>query len=268
MHNFNQRWTPTQLTQLDTLIIPGWCGAEQAVPSELIAMIQRAHQAGIRLVSICSGVFVLAAAGVLNGKKATTHWRYAETLKTQYPAIEINTDVLFVDEGSVLSSAGSAAGLDLCLYLVRKDFGQQVVNTVARRLVIPPLREGSQAQFVEQPVARYERNAIAPLLSHLQENLTFTYTNRSLAKRMHMSERSFLRHFKAATGTSPAEWLIEQRLQLAKQLLEESRLPLETVAQQSGFGTAMTLRHHFRQRLRLSPSAYRKRFNAIGEVSV
>ncbi|WP_448550920.1 transcriptional regulator FtrA [Thalassotalea montiporae] len=247
--------------ELDTLIIPSWCGAEQPVPQALIATIQQAHNAGIRLVSICSGVFVLAAAGVLDGKTATTHWRYAKTLQAQYPKITVNTDVLYVDNGSVLTSAGSAAGLDLCLHLVRQDYGQQIANTIARRLVIPPVREGSQAQFIEQPLARSERQAITPLLTHLQANLIKGHTNAELAAFMHMSERSLLRHFKAATGTTPAEWLIEQRLQLAKTLLEESCLSLDAVAEQSGLGTAMTLRHHFRHRLNISPSAYRKRFS-------
>ncbi|REL25482.1 transcriptional regulator FtrA [Thalassotalea euphylliae] len=251
----------TELTQLDTLIIPGWCGVDQPVPNALIAMIQQAHQAGVRLVSICSGVFVLAAAGVLNGKTATTHWRYASQLQQQYPDIQVNTDVLYVDNGSVLTSAGSAAGLDLCLHLVRKDYGQQVVNTIARRLVIPPIREGSQAQFIEQPIPCNERNRMTPLLTYLQATISKPHSNAELAKFMHMSERSLLRHFKAATGTTPAEWLIEQRLQCAKSLLEQSSLPLELVAEQSGLGTAMTLRHHFRHRLNISPTAYRRHFS-------
>jgi AraC family transcriptional activator FtrA len=245
-----------------TIIIPGWQGADMPVPEPLVAALRAAHRRGSRLLSICSGVFVLAATGLLDGQRATTHWRYVERLRQRHRAIEVDADVLYVDNGQVLTSAGSAAGLDLCLHLVRRDFGSQKANLVARRLVIAPHRDGGQAQFVQQPVPSGRRDALAPLLDYLRTHLDQEHALAALAARVNMSERTFLRRFKSATGTSPGHWLTQARLQRACELLELTTLPMEEVARQSGVGSAITLRHHFRKRLGTSPGSYRRRFGA------
>ncbi len=244
-----------------TIIVPGWSGQETAVPDRLIRALRIAHARGARLMSICSGVFVLAATGLLDHQRATTHWRYAASLRDQFPFIDVDPDVLYVDNGRVLTSAGSAAGLDLCLHMVRRDFGSAKANMVARRLVIPPHREGGQAQYVPQPIAHERREPLSPLLDKLRRTLDQTHTVPQLAASVGMTERTFLRRFKAATGTSPGDWLTEARLQHARELLEGTRLPIDLVAERSGFGSAITLRHHFRSRLQTSPIAYRNRFN-------
>lgn len=257
--------TPTSslehLPDIDTLIIPGWSNTNDSVPKKLINKLNELHKNGCRLLSICSGVFVLAETGLLNGKSATTHWRYVEKLAQRFPEINVQVDVLFVNNGSIMTSAGSAAGIDLCLHLVREDYGAETVNSVARRLVVPPLREGNQAQFIEQPVPNNSRHSIAPVLEKITKNIAAPHTVKSLANSMNMSERTLLRRFKASTGTSPGEWIIEARIQFAKELLERTELSIDLVAEQSGLGTAMTLRHHFRTRLNIAPAAYRKRFS-------
>lgn len=250
------------LYRAGTVIIPGWTSTDEPVPRELIRALQAAHRRGARLLSICSGAFVLAATGLLDGCRATTHWRYADAFRSRYPQIALDPDVLYVDNGQLLTSAGSAAGLDLCLHLVRRDFGSAMANVVARRLVIPPHREGGQAQFVPQPVAPKKQDALSPLLDRLRRTLDQTHTVADLAASVAMSERSFLRRFKAATGASPAAWLTNTRLQHARDLLERTALSVDRVAERSGLGTAMTLRHHFRHKLGTSPLAYRRRFGA------
>lgn len=262
---FGGRITPDggldRLRTAGTIILPGWCGSAVQVPAELIAALRAAHRRGARLLSICSGSFVLAATGLLDGQRATTHWRYAKTLSERFPLIEVDADVLYVDNGQVLTSAGSAAGLDLCLHLVRRDFGSAMANLVARRLVIPPHREGGQAQYVLHPIATDRRNTLSPLLEQIRKTLDRAHTVPQLAHSAGMSERTFLRRFKAATGTSPGDWLTEVRLQHARDLLERTKLPIDMIAEQSGFGSTITLRHHFRARLKTSPVAYRNRFN-------
>lgn len=248
------------LLRAGTIVIPGWSGIDDPVPAALVAALQRAHRQGARLVSICSGAAVLAAAMFLEGHRATTHWRYADVFRSRFPGVVLDPDVLYVDNGQVLTSAGSAAGLDLCLHLVRRDFGSEMANVVARRLVIAPHREGGQAQFVPKPVVPGKRNTLSPLLDRMRKSLDKQHAIVDLASSVGMSERTFLRRFKAATGTSPNEWLTEARLQHARELLERTDLPIDLVAHRSGFGTATTLRHHFRLRLRTSPIAYRKRF--------
>ena len=249
------------IEQADLIIIPGWSGIEDDVPAEVTEKLCQLHSAGTRLASICSGVKVLAATGLLNKKAATTHWRYIDTLQKRYPEIDVKTDVLYIDNGSLLTSAGSAAGLDLCLHIVRKDFGSDSANKVARRLVIPPLREGSQAQFVQQPVPVNDRGVISPVLDLMHSQLDQPHPTAKLAAVMNLSERTFLRRFKEATGTTPGEWLSEARVQRAKTLLESTDFNIEMVANKVGFGTAMTLRHHFRKRLHISPASYRKQFS-------
>ncbi|MFA5121229.1 transcriptional regulator FtrA [Zavarzinia sp.] len=246
-----------------TIVVPGWRGAEAPLPAALVAALRRAHARGARLLSICSGVFVLAGAGLLDGRRATTHWRHAPVLAARFPAVTVDPDVLYVDEGQVLTSAGSAAGLDLCLHLVRRDFGAAAANRVARRLVVPAHRDGGQAQFVERPVPRPGPEArLAPLLDRLLASLEQPHSLAGMADAAGLGLRSFIRHFKAATGMAPGEWLLAQRIARARELLEEGRTGVEQVAEACGFGTAATLRHHFRRRLGLAPAAYRARFGA------
>lgn len=249
-----------RLASAGTIIVPGWKGIEAPVPDALVRALRSAHARGARLLSICSGSVVLAATGLLDGRRATTHWRYAEAFQRRFPKVEVDPAVLYVDEGQVLTSAGSAAGLDLCLHVVRRDFGAEIANLVARRLVIPPHRDGGQAQFVERPVAARERNPMSALTAYMQLNLAEPMLIADLARRATMSQRSFMRHFKQATGTTPADWLVTARLARAREMLEESAWSIEHIAAHCGFGTAMTLRHHFRVKLGLSPSSYRERF--------
>jgi AraC family transcriptional activator FtrA len=250
------------LEEADTIVIPGWRGASaETVPPVLIEALRRAHGRGARLMSICSGVFVLAATGLLSGKRATTHWHYAEQLSAAYPDIEVEPDVLYVDEGRVLTSAGSAAGIDLCLHVVRADFGPDVANRLARRLVVPPHREGGQAQFIERPVPPAREGVrFAPLFDRMRARLAEEQPIAELAGEAGMSVRTFLRRFKAATGMPPGEWLLAERLIRARELLETTSCSIESIAGATGFGSSATLRHHFRTRLGTSPAAYRTRF--------
>ncbi|WP_202618524.1 MULTISPECIES: transcriptional regulator FtrA [unclassified Ensifer] len=249
------------LAEAGTIIVPGWRGADTPVPEALCRALRAAHAGGARVLSICSGVFVLAAAGLLSGLRATTHWRYTDKLKTLYPDIEVVPDVLYVDSGAVLTSAGSAAGIDLCLHLIRRDFGSEAANRVARRLVVPPHRDGGQAQYIERAVPEVHESArLGPLIDRMRARLGEDFSIATLAKSVGMSERTFLRRFEAATGTTPARWLLGERLARARQLLEESALGMEQVAEVSGFGSTQTLRHHFRQQLSTTPAAYRATF--------
>ena len=249
------------LAEAGTIIIPGWREAGMPVPDALIASLKAAHARGARILSFCTGAFVLAAAGLLHGKRATTHWRYADALKTRHPDILVTPDVLYVDEGDILTSAGTAAGLDLCLHLIRRDFGAAAANIVARRLVVPAHRDGGQAQFIRQAVPRaHESSRLGPLLDHMRENLKADHAIANLAKRAGMSQRTFLRRFEAATGMTPARWLIAERLAKARDLLEASDRSVEEIAGMTGFGTPATLRHHFRQQLATTPVAYRESF--------
>lgn len=247
------------LAQADTIIIPGWRGAESPVPEALCQALREANARGCRIMSICSGVFVLAAAGLLNGKRATTHWRYTPLLRERYPTIEVLEDALYYHDGNVLTSAGSAAGIDLCLHLVRLDYGTGVANNVARRLVVQPHRDGSQSQQIARPVARSrESQRLGQVFDYLHSQLANQHSVASLAKLAGMSPRTFLRRFDEATGTTPARWILQERLARARTLLDNADLSMEEVAAQAGFATAASLRHHFRQRFALSPRDYRK----------
>ncbi|CAN5415642.1 transcriptional regulator FtrA [soil metagenome] len=246
--------------QAGTIIAPGWRGADAPVPQDLIAALQTAHRRGARVLSICSGVFVLAAAGLLAGKRATTHWRHVDRLRTLYPDIDVQPDVLYVDAGDVLTSAGSAAGLDLGLHLIRRDHGPEAANTVARRLVVPPHRDGGQAQFIQRPVpAAHEGARLGPALERMRADLAGEHRVKGLADAAGMSPRTFLRRFEAATGTTPARWLLAERLTRVRDLLETSPAGVEQIAQSVGFGAA-ALRHHFRKTFSTTPQAYRARF--------
>jgi AraC family transcriptional regulator, transcriptional activator FtrA len=250
-----------RLADAGTIVIPGWRGVEASVPESVLDALRRAHDRGARLLSICSGAFVLAATGLLDGKAATTHWRYAEELQRRHPRVRVDPDVLYIDEGPILTSAGSAAGLDLCLHLVRRDFGADVANQVARRLVIAPHRDGGQAQFLATPVERRARGPLAAVLERARRQLHRPVTIREMAGWAAMSERTFIRRFRATTGMTPGGWMTHARLGRAKELLERSPLSVERVAAESGLGTATTLRHHFRKRIGLSPIEYRRRFS-------
>jgi AraC family transcriptional regulator, transcriptional activator FtrA len=250
----------------DLIVVPGWRHIDAPVPGSLIRALQAAHKRGARIISLCSGIAVLAAAGFLNGKRATTHWRYVPMVQSRYPNIRLEPDILYADEGDVLTAAGSAAGIDLCLHIVRGDFGPDAANSVARRLVVSPHRDGGQAQFVERPVPLgRERARLSPLLDWVRVHLNEHHSVARLAARAGMSLRTFQRRFEAATGMTPREWLIAERLRWARELLErEDDANLEDVAATVGFGSLATLRHHFRQRFGMSPSNYRARFSANG----
>ncbi len=250
------------IARAGTVVVPGWRSADAPVPTALCEALQAAHASGARVLSLCSGTFVLAAAGLLDGRRATTHWRYFDALAARHPGLTLVPDVLYVDEGSVLTAAGSAAGLDLCLHLIRRDWGPQAANAVARRLVIPPHRDGGQAQYVEHPVQRERAGGsrLAGLLDRVRAALGENWSIERLAAEAAVSPRALHRRFQEATGISPGAWLLTERLGRARELLEDTALPVEDVAAACGFGTAATLRHHFRCILGTSPSAYRARF--------
>ncbi len=250
-----------------TIVIPGWRNPDERPPAPLLNALRAAHARGTRLVTICSGVFVLAAAGLLNGKRATTHWRYAETLQSRYPEVQVEADVLYVDEGQILTSAGSAAGIDLCLHIVRSDFGADIANQVARRLVMPPQREGGQSQYIPAPIRRDATNGLASVLDWAQRKLHEPLTIDRLARRANMSGRTFARRFREETGTTPHHWLTHQRLLAAQHRLETTDDSIDTIADAVGLRTAATLRLHFRDRLGTTPTAYRRRFSTKGTNS-
>jgi AraC family transcriptional activator FtrA len=249
------------LRQANTIIIPGWRNPDEPPPQKLTRALLNAHQRGVRLVSICSGIFVLAATGLLNGRRATTHWRYLDKLTRAFPLIQLQPDVLYVDQQDILTSAGSAAGIDLCLHIIRKDFGTVVANKVARRLVISPHREGGQAQFIDKPVGEEAHPWLSHLLDWAQIRLHLPITVEQLAKEAHVSKRTLSRRFAETTGTSPLHWIAGLRVRRAKDLLETTTLSVEEIAQQCGFQSAAVLRHHFRIRVKLSPNTYRNRFH-------
>lgn len=247
-----------------TIIIPGW-RSDGAVPSmRLKTALLDAHRSGTRIVSICSGAFLLASIGLLSGRRATTHWRYAEHLRRTYPEIEVDPDVLYVDAGDVLTSAGSAAGIDLLLHVIRKDFGSQAVNNVARRLVTAPHRAGGQAQFIERPVPPHAGDQLAKVLDAVRADPKANWTVSVMASLAAMSERSFARRFLASTGISPGAWVGVQRLAAARELLETTNLSVERIAEEVGLGSAANLRMQFRAETGLSPKGYRDLFGGFG----
>ena len=251
-----------RLAAADLIVVPGWRGAQADVPEDLCVALRAAHARGARIATLCSGVFVPARAGLLDGRRATTHWRYTETLAAQYPAVTVEPGILYQEDGRLLTAAGSAAGIDLCLHIVRSDFGREVANSVARRLVLPAHRDGGQAQFIARPVAKARRGRVGPLLDTLREQLDEAWTIAKMADLAALSERSLIRHFREATGLSPLSWLIAERVERAKELLEGTSLGLDEIATASGFGSQETLRHHFRARTGVSPTAFRRAFAA------
>lgn len=252
------------LERAGTIVIPGWRDADERPPEPLLRALRAAQARGARLVTICSGVFVLAAAGLLEGRRATTHWRYVERLRARYPNVRVEPDVLFVDEGTVLTSAGSAAGIDLCLHIVRKDYGAAIANQVARRLVVSPQREGGQSQYVPLPVRTETTGGLAPVLAWAQGRLGQDLSVGRLARRAAMSPRTFARRFREETGTTPHRWLTHQRVLAAQDRLETNPEPIERVAEAVGLRTGATLRLHFKRALRTTPTTYRRRFSRVG----
>jgi transcriptional regulator GlxA family with amidase domain len=229
-------------------------------PEELLAALRDAVDRGARVLSVCSGAFILGEAGLLDDRRCTTHWMYAVELARRYPRAKVDPDVLYVDDDPVISSAGTAAGIDACLYLVRKEQGSRVANEIARRMVVPPHRDGGQAQYVTRLVAPSPQGALNDLLEWLCANLAEPHTVRQLAARANMSERTFARRFVQDTGTTPQRWLTGQRILLAQQMLEETDETVDAIADRTGFGNAIAMRHHFRLWRGTTPNAYRRLF--------
>jgi transcriptional regulator GlxA family with amidase domain len=258
---------PEAIRHADTVIIPGWSGLDEPASPELIAELQRAHRRGARMVSFCTGAFVLAHAGLLDGLDATTHWSHAERFRALYPQVRLNPSALYVDSGQVLTAAGSASAIDLALHIIRLDHGADVANDMARAMVVPPHRQGSQAQFIEAPMPQTRDGDVEPFaatldwaIEHLDEPLSIDV----LAAHAAMSPRHFSRRFKETTGTTPHQWLLGQRLDLARRLLETTEESIDVVAARAGFGTATAMRQHFRAQLRTTPQAYRRTFDRCG----
>lgn len=255
------------LADADTVIVPGTLlpgpRHEGVLPPELRAGWESIRP-GTRLISICTGAFVLAAAGVLDDRRATTHWAMADRFRRLYPRVDLDPTVLFVDAGDVLTSAGLSAGTDLCLHVVRRDHGSEVANQVARFLVVPPWREGGQAQFIDRVVPKRDAESTAPAREWVLANLTEKHSVAALAERVHMSERTFTRRFREETGQSPGAWLIQQRVRAAEHLLETTDLPIDAVAARAGLGTGASLRQHLRRTAGVGPATYRRTFRGPG----
>lgn len=243
----------------DLVAIPGG-RTDVDPPVEVLDTLREAARRGARLLSVCSGAFALAATGLLDGKRCTTHWRHGALLAERFPDVRVDTDVLFVDEYPVITSAGTAAGIDACLYVVREEHGPVVANAIARRMVVPPHRDGGQRQFVAAPVPKCSDDGFGAILAWMVENLDADIAVDDLARRAHMSSRTFARRFVDEVGTTPHRWLTEQRVAHARTLLESTDIGIEQVAAQVGFGSATLLRHHFTAAVGLSPTAYRRRF--------
>lgn len=245
----------------DTVIVPSWRDPAERPSAALLDALAAAHRRGAQVVGLCLGAYVLAEAGLLDGRRATTHWAFADDFARRYPGVRLDPDVLYVDDGHVVTSAGTAAGIDCCLHMLRQQYGAEAANRVARRLVVPPHRQGGQAQFIEQPLpATSQSSRLAGLLDWLRADLQTAHTLDSLAAQAMMSRRSFTRHFRALTGSTVGEWLLGERLALCQRLLESTGQSVEAIATLAGFGSPVSLRQHFRQAYGVSPSAWRQTF--------
>ena len=250
-----------RLEHADLVVATAWTTADVKPAPEVVTALRDALGRGALVLSVCSGAFLLAAAGLLDGRRATTHWRYAALLAQRYPLIEVDRDALYATSGPITTSAGTAAGIDACLYLVRQEFGSAVANAIARRMVVAPHRAGGQAQYVEAPVAAAsESSDLSSVLAWAKRHLPDELSVDSLAAQALMSPRTFARRFHLVTGTTPYRWLLDQRLLLAEQLLEDTDLSVDEVARRSGLGGGDTLRHHFSSRRLVGPAAYRRTF--------
>ncbi|WP_280268148.1 helix-turn-helix domain-containing protein [Nocardia wallacei] len=250
----------TALREADTVIVPGWQPPDAPISPGVVAAVRAAHRSGARIVAVCTGAFVLARAGLLDGRRATTHWRHTDLLASTFPGVQVDPDVLYVDHGDVATSAGTGAGIDLCLHLVRSDHGAAYAAEVARNMVLPPHRDGSQLQYVTQPTPATADESLAPLLEWATARLDTQLTVGRLARHAGLSNRTLARRFAEQLGTSPGQWLLAQRLGTARELLEQTDLPVETIAARSGLASAVNLRRHFRLHLGTTPGAYRRAF--------
>ena len=250
----------------DILVVPGWHDLSTPPQPDLADALARAHARGAHVVGLCYGAYALAYAGLLDGKRASTHWMAEQDFCKRFPCVKLDLNALYVEEDRLITSAGTGAGLDCCLYIVREYYGAKTANKVARIMVIPPHREGGQAQFIEQPMAVSTQDAqVNRLLDYLRENLTQQHTVDELATRTAMSRRTFTRHFSKATGMTLVEWLVNERLQRSRELLETTLLPVERISDLVGFQTPVSLRQHFRKRFQVSPRDWRRTFGQ-GEV--
>ncbi|WP_138906628.1 helix-turn-helix domain-containing protein [Streptomyces chryseus] len=250
-----------RLESADLIAIPAdqHCEA-RTYPEPLLDALRRAVERGARVLSVCSGAFVLGAAGLLDGRRCTTHWRHSAELARRHPRAKVEPDVLYVDEGPVITSAGTAAGIDACLHLIRQEHGSEVANTIARRMVVPPHRDGGQAQYIERPLTRVRCDTVGGALAWMERHLDQEMTVEQLADRAHMSPRTFARRFLQETGTTPYRWLLRQRVLLAQELLEATDDTVDAIAGRAGFGNAAALRHQFVRSLGTTPNAYRRTF--------
>ena len=246
------------LVGADLVAIPAISGPEYL--PEALKAVRAAAEAGSIILTVCSGAFVAGAAGLLDGRPCTTHWMHADELARMYPTARVDRNVLFVDDGNLITSAGTAAGIDACLHLVRRELGSAVTNIIARRMVVPPQRDGGQRQYIDQPVPVRCSEGFAPQLDWILGNLDKPHTVASLARRANMSARTFARRFVEETGRTPMQWVTDQRVLYARRLLEETDLDVDRIADRAGFGTATLLRHHFRRIIGVTPSDYRRRF--------
>jgi AraC family transcriptional activator FtrA len=251
------------LGEADTVVVPGWQRYGTPVPPAVTEALREAHRRGARIVAVCTGAFVLARAGLLDGRRATTHWRSTARLAADFPEVEVDPDVLFVDHGDVATSAGTGAGIDLCLHLVRSDHGAAYAAQIARNMVLPPHREGSQLQYAARPTPARADESLAPLLEWAVSRLDTRLTVDRLAERAGLSGRTLARRFTEQLGTSPGQWLLGQRLDAARALLERTDLPVEAVATRVGLASAVNLRRRFRAHLGTTPGAYRRTFGEV-----
>jgi transcriptional regulator GlxA family with amidase domain len=255
------------LEHADLIAVPaGDCYEDRAFDPVLLDALRRAAARGARVLAVCSGAYVLAAAGLLDGRRCTTHWRHAGDLARRYPLARVEPDVLYVDEHPVITSAGTAAGIDACLHIVRQEQGMDVANAIARRMVVPPHRDGGQAQYIERPLPRTPCDTVGPVLAWLERHLDEEVTVERMAARAHMSPRTFARRFLQETGTTPYRWVLAQRILLARRLLEGTDETVDAVAGRVGFGNAAALRHHFLRSLGTTPNSYRRTFRGPGRA--
>ena len=249
-----------RLAEADLVVVPASRPRRAPIPAALAEQLRAADARGAWVMSLCSGAFTLAKAGLLDGRRATTHWMNTTELAEEYPDVEVVLDVLYVEDGNIITSAGTAAGIDATLHLVRKELGARVASTIARRMVVPPQRDGGQRQYVEAPLPAIEADSLQPVLEWATENLSADLSVETLARRAMMSERTFARRFRAETGATPHAWVTTQRVLLARRLLEDTDASVEQVASRTGLGTAAILRHHFLRQVGTTPQAYRRTF--------
>ncbi|GAA0522661.1 putative transcription regulator, AraC family protein [Saccharopolyspora subtropica] len=254
------------LDDVDVVAVPA-CRVREEYPAEVLDRLRRAADRGATLLSVCSGAFVIGAAGLLDGRPCTTHWHMAAEFRRRFPAARLDPDVLYVDDGNVVTSAGTAAGIDACLHLVRREIGAAAATAIARRMVVPPQRDGGQRQFIDLPVPECSGDSLQPVLSWMSETLDADHTVANLADRARMSQRTFARRFVAETGTTPNQWLVTQRVLLARRLLEDTDLAMDEIARRCGFSTAALLRHHFRRAVGITPSDYRRTFSRTAALT-